>query len=196
MKYVSLLLITIFFFANSNLKAQESKHEVGVQMSNLSNFVLLYKKERKENTYTVFNASRTGSGSFWGYNGGSISSSVNLSIGNEKRKAITDNLSFIRGIGASISAGNAGENNVFRELYYQGTVTTRLFYKLGLNLEVNEQWNISLECRPGFSIKSHFYGDKPVQYRASFSSDQSALRLGVTYSFSKSKVFSKKDRKQ
>jgi len=166
-----------------------NKHELGLRLSDLTDFGFVYKKQRKENRYRRLRAAN-----ILYTAGGPADALGSLSFfwGGERRKTIGKRLQFISGIelGAGLLFASGGEvtfeidSDVFG---VQATTTLEgsnlLFspsigYVLGFQYSVNESFMVSLETIPG--IRAILY-EGGATLNAGFSTQ--AVAVTVAYGF-------------
>jgi len=191
MRIFTLLLFTILFVGLSEAQTVRQdnyttpmkgvQQEVGIQLSNLSSFGFLYKRQYRQNKYIVLdalsNGLRFGINSNTFYDGNNFT----VAVGHERRRSIAkDNVSFIRGLGASLGYSTYYVDHIDHfHTYRSGTLG--VFYKLGFNFKTEKNWNFSLETRPGLYFEG-FGNNENNTIDTSLSIP--AIRLGITKNFS------------
>jgi len=193
MRIFALLLLT--FLSISLLEAQTTRQdnyntpvrgvqqEVGIQLSNLSSFGFLYKRQYRANKYIVLDA--FSQGVRFGLNSNTYTDGNNftIAVGHEHRRSIAkDNVSFIRGLGGSLGYTTYYEVHVdhFHRYRY---AELGLFYKLGFNFKTEKNWNFSLEARPGLYFDG-FGNNNNNNNDINTSVFIPPIRIGITKSFS------------
>jgi len=135
------------------------KHELGIRMSSLNNFGLIYKKHREEQKYLRFRLgyvnvsgeinqlTRTNPGELPFVNQrNSVNTAFGFNLGWENRKKITEELLFIHGFEPGLQmnveyAGQAISGTSFYANAYLG-------YVLGFQYDFNEKISFSMESIP------------------------------------------------
>ncbi|HMQ47032.1 MAG TPA: hypothetical protein PKA00_06365 [Saprospiraceae bacterium] len=182
--FQTLLLLLLFAAPCSILIAQESapliKREIGVRLFNFDNFQLIYKYQKPSGKYIRMEG-LFGSLEYLDSRTSDARSSLNFgfNIGSEKRKPIVDQLQFVHGwqpgVGISYDIREAGPNNF--------SLGFSLGYTIGLMLDINEKFYISLDTRP-FFVANLGYGNGDLQnigLNSGFDIDNAAL--SVLYRF-------------
>lgn len=137
------------------------KHELGLRMSNLDNFQLMYKRHRKDNKYfrlkVVDINLNTNNGPVAGVN------QLGVSLGFEKRKNVNERLFGVRGWDFSVSG------NYYRDDFT--LINLGVNYVLGLHYALKAPFTIGLEYYPGIYFLSvaedNFLGYSNVNIQAS-----------------------------
>ena len=127
------------------MQAQSPEHELGIRLANLQDFGVVYKRKKSENKYLRLTLaiaefrfqSREGS------DNDVFSTSLNLGVGIEKRKAINQKLQFIHGFDPALGIGLTTVLDDF-----QLRLTPSLGYILGFQLNLADNFYINLETRP------------------------------------------------
>jgi hypothetical protein len=179
LKTIALISFSLFFFPQ--LHAQETNREIGVRMTNLNDFGVIYKKQRKEDAYLRLRIAFLNSS--FQFESNNIDTGLGFSMGWEKRKAINENFEFIHGFEPSIRANYMNESEINT---YRGSVA--LGYVLGLQYHISPQFYVGLETIP--SLRSSFtFDDQGTNYPANielgFNANAAALKL--VYKFNRAK---------
>ncbi len=137
-----------FLLLCCNLFAQEqTRHEFGIQLSNLQGFSLIYKKEREQNKYVRV---QVGSGNYnhtYRKEKDPLKQlNLTLSGGVEKRKSMGPKTNFIHGFAPHVSILSRKEVN---SKLYQNQLG--IAYILGLQYIIQDKFYISLESLPSIA---------------------------------------------
>jgi len=150
MKTILRTTLALVFIASTHLssKAQDAPvHELGIQLSNLQGFSLIYKKERAENKLVRV---QIGAGdytkTFRKDRDPAKQLLMNMSCGTEKRKALGSKTKFVHGFIVHFSLFNQSDadNKISRRNLGIG-------YLMGVQYKFNDQFYISLESLPSVS---------------------------------------------
>ncbi len=147
-KNITVVTLIATILLSSNMKAQElPTHEIGIQLSNLQGFSLIYKKELETNKLARL---QIGTNDFLFLkrkeNDKSKQMSINLSLGREKRRNLNERTDFVHGFIPFVSILNRSRND---DRITNATVG--IAYLLGIRHEFNDAFYTSLECMPSIS---------------------------------------------
>lgn len=151
--------------------------ELGLRFSGFDDFNLMFKKRSPKGKYRRH---RVLLGTF-SYNSNNADYDVNFgySFGVEKRKAITDKLTFISGPDLLMSFSYSNSDGIGGDRNTQIILGPALGYILGFNLDVSPAFSISAEVIPsiGGSIGLYDYSDNLYRVTAQVNSTSTALCL-------------------
>ena len=176
-------LLPLLCFITLSLTAQSTSvprvHEIGVRMSGLDDFDLMYKKSLDDaatyRRYRLFFSEL----SYLNVDGTSVGTlNVGASIGRERRSAVTDRLQFNRGpeLFASLQyLGVDGESQL--------TLSPGVGYVLGLQYNLSDEFYLGIETIPSVSLRVGVGEPTIVGFNAGFNS--SALSVLAMYRFSR-----------
>lgn len=143
LRFLLVLLVCLFLANYSNAQEDKTKkYELGIITSSLSSYGFIYKQDFKENSML-----RISSSSF-GLNitpAGTQSNTFGIVVGTEKRKNLTEKVTYSRGPEVGIFA-NQSYNT--RNQDYDLGITPRLIYYWGLSYELTEDFYVGGEIRP------------------------------------------------
>ena len=166
----------IFFLALCcDLTAQDTR-ELGLRLTGLEDFDLIYKKSLTEDTYRRYRFF-TGRLSFVNVDGSSVATfNAGASIGRETRRAIAERVQFVRGPEFFVSLGLTGTDDDFL-----ATIQPGIGYVLGFNYLISDRFFLGIESIPSISF---LYGNgeaRVISFNAGFSSQ--AVALTAVYRF-------------
>lgn len=188
-KVAHLLLLLAFGLMTSSLTAQESTHEVGLQLRSFDNFAFIYKKKRSENKFLRFSAgsfdTRYFNQSLSGRQNISFRSSVGFAMGWENRKNITGDFQFYHGFQPAlhIDYDSKRQKGPLPSREEQLSLRPALGYILGFQYQAGPHFLINLESVPVLWASASFHSTGASFYRWGASFSGSGLALGALYRF-------------
>ena len=185
------LTLLICIASAGSLLAQSAEttvnHELGIRFFGLSNFNLIYKKQKDHEkffryrlgftnfNYSRFDKSRT------------VDVSAGFALGPERRRAIAEKLKFINGFELQ---GNFGVSSIKNNNSHQERVVLGpgVGLVLGFQYVISEKFNISLEAIPSLKVTYTFdNGPTPNQFQVNGGFNTDAVALSMVYCFSTNK---------
>ena len=170
------LLLLACLFSSLNAATQSNTKELGIRFTSLDRYDLLYKKEVKQDVYrrlglAFLNLSYV---TREGFDGGSAN--IGGSIGRERRRQVSERVTFAHGLQVSANVGiaGAGDNT-------QVQVAPGLGYLLGFQYNVSEQFYVGVEVIPDASLQLTFGEVTTAGVRAGLST--SGVGLTAVYRF-------------
>lgn len=138
---------------SSNVTAQTKTKEIGVKISSLSSFGLLYKIQRTENKFLRLSADFN-IGSVFATTNESFYTSAGFNVGFERRAAITDKFQFLHGFmpGVGLRYSTAKVDNV-QSHKLGGSVN--LGYIIGFQYNFAESFFVGIETVPTLGISTN-----------------------------------------
>lgn len=179
------LFILLPLFGNlAHAQEKNPNREIGLRIAGLNDFDFLYRKERKENKLTRFRLGFADlvynqQDSLYSYSG-----SIGIAIGNETRVPIGKKLNFIHGIEPQLSLQYSDGNRNLQSF----SVRPRVGYMIGFLLDINEEFNVSLEAIPSLGASFNFSeGEGLDNTTVSAGFNQNAVALTLAYRFKRNK---------
>lgn len=160
------LLLFIFTLICSvfSLEAQtEPKHELGLRLTSLNDFSVIYYKQADENKYHRFRIGRFGVDAAFGEDNGFFDISLAASYGIEKRREIFENLDFVSGpeFVLGLFADDITDEGDF-------SMSLGVGYILGFHWHLSEAFYVGIEHIPGISVFIPFSEGDPIQLGLGF----------------------------
>jgi hypothetical protein len=182
--YNYLFLLAFSCLLSSSLFGQSQEdvrslapRELGVQLSGLNDFSIIYKKQRKPNKYTRYRALLFNS-SYINANGNNVGR-VNLeaAMGWESRKPIARNLWFIHGpeINAGVNLTTGNGTNTF--------IVSGIGYLLGAHCQLTDQLGIHLEMIPRIQSNVYVQDGSADRFDLNLIAGTSQVAIGAVYCF-------------
>lgn len=156
------------------LWSQEVAREVGIGLTSLEDFSAIYKWQKASDKYRRITVAGARVNTDLEE---SIYTTVDVTLGTEKRREIAEQTDWLRGLqyGVSASFADQGQNDPNFNL------AVRLAYLLGIQYRASSHFNVGLEWLPGLSVS---YNDASESLNAILSADFSNVRLFGVYKFS------------
>ena len=178
-----LFVLAILLFALPSL-AQESndkQRELGVRLSNLNDFGLIYKRQVEENKFIRYRIARFTAGGTFVEDFNSFDIQLAASIGFEKRKAVNEDFDFIWGPEyiASLGFNDLGQDD--SEVFLGVTFG----YVLGALWHLSDHFYMGLETIPGIGLGYTIQQESDNIFSASLGFNASAVALKAVYKFTK-----------
>ncbi|MCR9153988.1 MAG: hypothetical protein NXI09_07765 [Bacteroidetes bacterium] len=164
-KQVLFLLLAIPFIAWSQ---GESKQEIGLHMSSINNFGMIYKNGLESGNFWRYRVAALQVNSFSSNPGDNISFNLAFSAGYEKRKDISTKLEFISG--PEFQFGLGGSENT-------STIFLAFGYVLGVQYNLNADFKIGIEAIPAlrYSYSENANNSNSDQFSLSANSQFASL---------------------
>ncbi len=174
---ISILFATLFTLTTHAQDAGSgTQKEVGVRMNNLHNLGFTFKKQKSENKFsrlrlmsfsveTVNSSNNVGSMAF------------SSAFGREKRKPITDKLSFVRGWDLMAAVSASKSENVWGSFY------TGLGLVLGVQYDINDHFGMNIETIPGLMGEFSFSENHVDFTGLDVGFGANKVAIGVSYKF-------------
>ncbi|GAB3766424.1 hypothetical protein GCM10028817_49830 [Spirosoma pomorum] len=175
----------------STLFAQDAPNrEIGLRISDLSSFGLVYKKQISENTYRRYRLAFGNLSANFIQNNTLIGFSVGGAAGKEKRRTISDKLQFIYGTELiaslslnssntgtlTISDGNGGSTTYKGSSLLIVTPSIGVGFVLGAQYNLNPRWYVSAELIPSITASGSFgSGAALYSFQAGFNSSSAGI---------------------
>ncbi len=176
------LLTAIPLSAQEGANAQPTE-EIGLRLTNLQDFNLIYKKELKNGNFRRlrFAAANVGLTVVQNTEAVILNAGLSAAIGWEKRVAIADKLVFHHGWEPGISLGFIATEN-----FNQLTVSPFVGYVLGFQLAVSDRFMLGLEVTPSARVTYATPSDGVASvFQANVGFNTSAVGLTATYRFTR-----------
>lgn len=178
----SILIVLAFALPATAQEMTYDKKELGIRLSNLDDFGMIYKRQIEENKYVRY---RIG---FFNVNGAFVEDNSNLdialaaSIGFESRKAINENFDFISG---PEYLANVGFENLLQD-NSQYVIGIRFGYVLGALWHLSDHFYVGLETIPGIGLNYNIRQEGDNTFNVNLGFNASAVALKAVYKFTKS----------
>ena len=184
----SVFLFLAFFLLGANLSAQEANstsqtEEIGLRLTNLQDFGLIYKKELESGTFRRlrFAGANVGLTLIQGSGTAVFNAGIFAAIGWEKRIPVADKLVFHHGWEPGIVLSLIATEN-----FNQLTVSPFVGYVLGFQLAVSERFLLGLEVIPSAQLMYTSANDANVGiFQANVGFNTGAVGLTGTYRFTR-----------
>jgi hypothetical protein len=147
-------LALLFLISCLNLDAQKSEREIGLILNNLSDFGIVFKKQTGENRYLQLNALSLSTNGIKDDFNDALNIGAGFSIGFEKRKPITNKISFMHGFQPFVFVDY---RNDFEQERCNYNINPGLGYMLGFIIDAGKNFRIGLQTAP--NINFSFVGD-------------------------------------
>lgn len=181
------LIFTFFSTLHAQTTSELRKREIGLRLSSVNNFGVIYKYQIKDNKYRRFHLA-SGRIQVQNTDFTNFSTDFSAAFGSEKRVSISDKAQFLHGLEFSggLSFATARNSNALN-------ISPGVGYALGFLYQPNKNFNISLEGAVGLSASYQFVtgGDWIDNAALSLHFNSNNLRLNLVYCF-ESKRKSKK----
>ena len=145
--------IALFMSVSSTANAQTKTREIGVKISSLNSFGLLYKIQRTENKFLRLSADFN-LGSAFAPAGESFYTNAAFNIGFERRAAITDKFQFLHGFMPGVGL-RYSTTNVSNVINHRLGGSVNLGYILGFQYNFAKTFFVGIETVPTLGISTN-----------------------------------------
>lgn len=179
MKYLFPFVFFILFFSVQEISAQQ--HEIGIRMSSLNNFGLIYKKQKNEQSWTRLRLLFANLNFNFLENNNQTQLTTGIAYGWEKRRSIDERLTFIHGFEPRLSM-RLEQSEITNTTSYQ--VIPALGYVLGVQVKLKNQFFMYAEIIPALSSRFEF-SNNTVNTNLGIGLSTNGASIGVVYRFAK-----------
>ncbi|WP_027419324.1 hypothetical protein [Crocinitomix catalasitica] len=181
MKNLLVLLTPLLLF--SPITFGQTNKEIGIRSNNINNLGIIYKKQRKENSFVRYRLAMTSLNMTISENNLIVNGQLGFSIGWEKRVSVSDKFQFKHGFEPFLRGGlNENFNNNFGNTNLD--LDAGLGYILGFIYHFNEKFYLGIETIPSISVGSTLVnGTSPGIIRINSGFNSNVAAISAVYKF-------------
>ncbi|MEM6380066.1 MAG: hypothetical protein AAF705_17870, partial [Bacteroidota bacterium] len=154
-------------------------HEIGLRTSNLEDFSLIYKKQKRPNQFIRYRLLFASASYQERMDQNLFRGNIGIAIGKENRKNISERFQFLHGFepAISISSFNQTSNNAFN-------LNLNLGYVIGFQYEFAEHFYFNVETIPRLSLAFTFRENNIEDaFSANAQLNSTVLTVGLIHQF-------------